>query len=140
MRSLVLHSLNQQRVSRVLNRFAVSENQEDNLIAVDQFLRSKFIYSSEEIETLQSPDYMLSNLDNYERLVGDCDDITTLHATILKLLGFQVRFTSIRSVRTNPNFDHVYLEVFTDGKWIPFDITIPQGTTIEYFAKLTVEV
>lgn len=106
----------------------------------DTFLRERFVYESEAIETLLYPDYMLNGLEMSGRLVGDCDDISTLHATLLAALGFDVRFVAIRSTYTDPNFDHVYIEANLDGEWIMFDITIPYGATIEYFARINIPV
>jgi transglutaminase-like putative cysteine protease len=110
------------------------------LTNVDRFLRERFIYSSETIETLQYPDYMLSGLEVSGRLVGDCDDISTLHAALLVALGFKVRFVAIRSLRENVNFDHVYLEVNHNGEWVMYDITLPLGTKIEYFGRIAIQV
>lgn len=107
---------------------------------VDEFLRSKFIYSDEKIETLQHPDYMLSGLERSGILIGDCDDISTLHATLLTALGFQVRFIAIRSIKDDVNFDHVYIEANVNGEWIMFDLTIPLGTKVEYFGRIAIQV
>lgn len=109
------------------------------LMMVDKFLRDKFIYQSEAIETLQYPDYMLTGLETSGLLVGDCDDISTLHAAILVAMGFQVRFVAIRSTPDDPNFDHVYIEV-KHGDWIMYDVTIPLGTVIDYTGRLQIQV
>lgn len=106
----------------------------------DEYLRSKFVYQSEAIETLQHPDYMLSGLEMSGRLVGDCDDISTLHATLLTALGFQVRFVAIRSLRESIDFDHVYIEVNHNGEWIMYDITLPLGTKVDYFGRIAIQV
>mgnify|MGYP001612044145 CR=1 FL=1 len=74
------------------------------------------------------------------RLVGDCDDISTLHAALLTALGFQVRFVAIRSAYENPNFDHVYIEANNNGDWIMYDVTIPLNTPIDYFGRFTIAV
>jgi transglutaminase-like putative cysteine protease len=115
-------------------------NQQQMLSNVDEFLRSKFVYADEKIETLQYPDYMLNGLEMFGRLIGDCDDISTLHAAILTALGFQVRFVAIRSFRENSSFDHVYLEANLNGQWIMYDITLPLGTTVEYFGRIAIQV
>jgi transglutaminase-like putative cysteine protease len=110
------------------------------LTEVDQFLRSKFIYVDEKIETLQYPDYMLSGLEMSGVLAGDCDDISTLHAALLTALGFPVRFVAIRSVKEDPNFDHVYIEVNNNNEWIMYDITLQLGTIVNFFGRLAVQV
>lgn len=107
---------------------------------VDEYLRTRFVYMPELIETLVTPEYMLRGLERYNRLRGDCDDITTLHAALLTCLDKKVRFIAIRSTFNDPNFDHVFLEVHNNGDWIPFDITLPLGSEIEYFARLAMAV
>lgn len=98
------------------------------------------MYLPETIETLLYPDYMLNGLEMSGKLVGDCDDITTLHATLLTALGFPVRFVAIRSVRDDANYDHVYLETNLDGEWIMFDVTIPLHTEITFFSRVAIPV
>lgn len=110
------------------------------LSIVDRYLRDRFIYQSEAIETLLYPDYMLNGLEISGHLVGDCDDISTLHAAILVALGFPVRFVAIRSVQINPNFDHVYIEAKNNDDWIMYDVTIPLNDTIEYFGRVAITV
>ena len=120
---------------------AAESNSPKQLIEnVDTFLRSKFVYESELIETIQSPDYMLSGLEMSGRLIGDCDDISTLHAALLSALGFKVRFVAIRSIREQTDFDHVYIEVNLNDDWFMYDITLPLGTKIDYFGRLTIQV
>lgn len=142
MKSLVLESLKSSRLAKLAtNLYMQSPTDSLNLLTnVDKFLRSKFDYQDEKIETLQYPDYMLTGLEMSGRLVGDCDDISTLHAAILTALGFRVRFIAIRSFRENSNFDHVYLEVNLNDKWIMYDITLPLGTTVEYFGRIAIQV
>ena len=119
--------------------FMQTPNDRSKLLAsADEYLRTRFIYEGEAIETLQHPEYMLNGLEMSGRLVGDCDDISTLHAALLTVLDFKVRFVAIRSTYNDPNFDHVYLEVNNGGTWIPYDITLPLGAKIEWFARLTV--
>jgi len=120
--------------------FLKSSSDKQLLMSVDNFLRNKFVYEPEIIETLQTPEYMLAGLEMSGRLVGDCDDIATLHAALLTALGFQVRFVAIRSMREISEFDHVYLEVNHIGEWIMYDITLPIGTQIDYFGRIAIQV
>jgi len=110
------------------------------LDSADKYLRDKFVYIPEAVETLQYPDYMLNGFEMSGRLVGDCDDISTLHATLLTVLGFQVRFVAIRSTFDDPNFDHVFVEAHDGGDWIPYDLTIPLGTRMEMFGRVAIPV
>lgn len=142
MRVLVLESLSSQKLAKIATTLYMKSKSTNYelLTNVDKFLRDRFVYQSEAIETLQYPDYMLSGLEMSGRLVGDCDDISTLHATLLVALGFQVRFVAIRSLRESIDFDHVYLEVLHNGEWIMYDITLPLGTKIDYFGRIAIQV
>lgn len=110
------------------------------LQTVDNFIRDKFIYAGEQIETLVTPEYMLSGLEVNHHLTGDCDDISMFHATLLTCMGYAVRFVAIRSIQSNPNFDHVYIEVLNNGNWIIYDETVPSGTPLEFFARIVIEI
>lgn len=142
MRQLVLESLPSPKLARIATALYMKSptNKRQLLSDVDTFLRDRFVYSHETIETLLYPDYMLNGLEMSGRLVGDCDDISTLHATLLTALGFPVRFVAIRSVRDDSNYDHVYLEANLDGEWIMFDVTIPLHTEISYFSRVAIPV
>lgn len=142
MRRLVLESLKSPRLASVATLlYTKSFSTGMQLLKdVDSFLRSKFVYMDEKIETLQTPDYMLTGLEMSGRLVGDCDDISTLHAAILTALGFEVRFVAIRSVKENSDYDHVYIEANHNGDWVMYDLTLPLGTEIEYFSRVAIGV
>jgi transglutaminase-like putative cysteine protease len=106
----------------------------------DRYLRDHFVYVPEKVETLVTPDYLLTSLENNGKISGDCDDISILQGAIYKCLGFRIRFVAIRSDADNPNYDHVFSEVKVDNDWIVFDLTLPIGFRINYLAKVTVEV
>lgn len=53
------------------------------------------------------------------RQVGDCDDQATLLATMLEAVGYPTRF--VLAGYQSRDFEHVYLEVFAGGRWIPAD-------------------
>lgn len=137
MRSLVLQSLNSKRLVRFASKFWFKP---DMLQSVETFLRSRFQYVDEKIETLVAPDYMLQGLENTGAIRGDCDDISTLHAAILTCLDIKVRFVAIRSRQDDPNYDHVFMEAFNGTEWILYDITIPPGTPIEWFSRVAINV
>lgn len=143
MRTLVLESQTSSKLAKIATMLFMKSKSTDGrlLTSVDRFLRERFIYAHEIIETLQYPDYMLSGLEMSGRLVGDCDDISTLHAALLTALGFKVRFVAIRSTPNDPNFDHVYIEVKDiNDDWIMYDVTIPLGTQIDYSGRLAIQV
>lgn len=141
MRKLVLDSLTVPIVCSTAEK--IYSKMANPLTLTDKFLRDRFVYTDETIETLQAPEYMLNGLKISGVLRGDCDDITTLHAALLTCMDIKVRFVAIRSTFEDSNFDHVFLEAQSptmDRDWIPFDITIPVGTEINYFGRLTIQV
>jgi len=71
-----------------------------------------------ELETVHSPDAIL------ELRAGDCDDQSIILAALLQSLGHKTRFKVIAS-RNAQVFNHVYIEVYLDGEWIPLDATNP---------------
>lgn len=72
-----------------------------------------------EVETLMTPDKTLASR------LGDCDDQSTLLATLLESVGYPTRF--VAAGYTDPaNVDHVYLQAFVRGDWIDMDPTEPQ--------------
>jgi transglutaminase-like putative cysteine protease len=107
----------------------------------DRFLRDHFRYVPENVETLVTPEYMLTSLENTGKVSGDCDDISILQGAIYKCLGLRVRFVAIRSEQDNPNYDHVFSEVLIPGSgWTVFDLTLPVGFEIKYLSQVTMEV
>jgi transglutaminase-like putative cysteine protease len=110
------------------------------LQSVEAFLRRRFQYVDEKIETLVSPDYMLQGLEITGAIRGDCDDISTLHAAILTCMDIKVRFVAIRSRQDDPNYDHVFMEAFNGTDWVLYDITVPPGTPIEWFSRVAINV
>ena len=54
-----------------------------------------------------------------QRQVGDCDDQTTLLATMLEAVGYPTRF--VLAGYQSRDYEHVYLEVLAGGQWIPAD-------------------
>ena len=137
MRSLALESLNSRRLVNLASKFFAKP---DVLNSVEKFLRSKFQYVDEKVETLVTPDYMLQGLEINGQLRGDCDDISTLHAAILTALEIKTRFVAIRSVHDNPNYDHVFIEAYNGSDWIIYDMTVKPGTILEWYSRIVVNV
>ena len=60
------------------------------------------------------------------RQVGDCDDKSTLLATLFECAGYPTRF--VLAGYTYPGvFEHIYVQVFAGGDWINADATEPQA-------------
>jgi len=69
------------------------------------------------VETIQTPDVTLYNQS------GDCDDKSTLVATMLESIGHPCRFIAVGF--DNPNeFQHVYTETLIGKKWICCETTV----------------
>lgn len=143
MRKIVFNSITSKKLCAIARTLWLNAKltNKDALTVADEFLRSRFEYLDESIETIQAPEYMISGLEVTGKLRGDCDDITTLHAALLTCMDIPVRFVVIRSKFEDPNFDHVYLEAQqSNGDWVSYDITLPLGTEIHYFGRATMQV
>lgn len=138
MRQLALEAQDSQKLCNLI--MSLPFYAPDVVAQVDRFLRSKFTYIPEQIETLVVPEYMLLALENNGAISGDCDDITTLQGAIYKCLGIPIRFVAIRSHVDNPDYDHVFAEIKQNGIWIPYDVTLPLGFQIDYYSRVAMEV
>lgn len=102
----------------------------DHEIIFDHFKPSEFTAGSqnaEDIEFTTAPKYLIS-----ETKEGDCDDMSTLLASLHIALGLSTNFKVIAWKNNDPDaeFTHVYTEVkVEDGKkayWIPSDPVIQE--------------
>jgi transglutaminase-like putative cysteine protease len=93
-----------------------------NPIRIDSVLRPKFRYRDEVDEIIRTPGFMLR-----EGLEGDCDDWSTLTASLSYAMGYPTRLTAIAG-KGPEEFDHVFSEYRANGSWIPIDLTVPVGT------------
>lgn len=79
----------------------------------------RYVRDVHEVETLMTPDKVAA------ARLGDCDDQSTLLATLLESVGYPTRF--VAAGYTDPRtVDHVYLQVFALGQWIDLDPTEAQ--------------
>jgi len=69
------------------------------------------------IETLQTPQATL------EIEQGDCDDKSTLLASLLESIGHPTRFVAIGYGKPG-EFQHVYVESRIGARWLPLDATM----------------
>lgn len=76
----------------------------------------RYVRDINDVETLQSP------LKTLEYGAGDCDDKSSLLATLLESIGFKTRF---RAVGTGKTLCHVLTDVYINGKWIALETTEP---------------
>ena len=86
------------------------------------------MYRPEHEEILRSPDWMMRDLETQGYVEGDCDDIAIFLAALIKVLGNPVHFVAIRTKAEDPEFSHVFVEVWTGNGWTVMDPTVPHGT------------
>jgi transglutaminase-like putative cysteine protease len=76
------------------------------------------------VETVQTP------LATMELEAGDCDDKSTLLATLLETIGHPTRFVAVGFSRPGA-YSHVYVETRVGDRWLPLDATLidkPMGS------------
>lgn len=87
--------------------------------AIYTWMKDNIVYKRDpyRIEWLQTPDVTAS------KKSGDCDDMSTLAASLLGSLGIRTRFKTTGTAKNS--FNHIYLEYQNQsGNWIPFDVTM----------------
>lgn len=87
--------------------------------AVFNFVRDhvRYVRDVRGIETLQTP------LVTLELEQGDCDDKSTLLASLLEAIGHPTRFVAVGYGKPG-QFSHVYVESRIGARWLPLDATM----------------
>lgn len=85
--------------------------------ALFEFVRDRIRYVRDVVgvETLTDPAMTL------RRMVGDCDDQSTLLAALLEAVGYPTRF--VMAGYSGREFEHVYLQALLHGEWVSMDPT-----------------
>lgn len=78
----------------------------------------RYLQDIADVETLQTPVVTLENGS------GDCDDKSTLLATLLESIGHKTRF--IAAGFNGGDIEHVFVESRMGTKWVPMDTTESQ--------------
>ena len=86
-------------------------------LALFNFVRDSVRYVRDPVG-LESLAYPATTL---KRMVGDCDDQTTLLASLLESIGYPTRF--VVAGYASRDFEHVYLQVMVGGQWVSCDPT-----------------
>lgn len=115
------------------------DNVIETLMALDSGLRRIFRYRGEINEIIRTPEHMIDYFEQRGYIEGDCDDITTFVGSLLRALGFAVRFVAIRTDPTRNDFLHVFAECEATGTWIRFDETVTNETPLIYYGQRMVE-
>lgn len=79
--------------------------------------RIRYLQDVNGVETLQTPDVTLFNQS------GDCDDKSTLLATMLESIGHCARFIAV-GFNTSNSFEHVYVETLIGRDWVALETTV----------------
>ena len=72
------------------------------------------------IETLQTAEKTL------EIKFGDCDDKVILSGSMLRCIGYDICLVNV-DLTNQKSYDHIFLLVLVNDKWIPFDPTMNNG-------------
>lgn len=80
--------------------------------------RIRYVRDIRGIETLQTPEKTL------EIGQGDCDDKSTLLATLLEVIGHPTRFVAV-GIAPSTRISHVYVETRLGNRWVPAETTEP---------------
>lgn len=112
-------------VEDILRYTDYSKNKIKDVIRIFNFLKNKvrFLKDIYKVETIKTPKHLIEELKTKGRIVGDCDDLSMLLATFLKVIGYPVRFV-ITAVGNSLQYNHIYVEVNIDDKWYPLDLTL----------------
>lgn len=116
-----------------------------SLAAVDSWVRAHYSYRDEWEEIVRDPRFMLGDMGRMEGgrvvgLEGDCDDIATFYAAMVTALGYRARLHAIRYNPSNPNFEHVFTQVYDGGDWRILDGTLPPETPMNWIESMIEDV
>jgi transglutaminase-like putative cysteine protease len=86
--------------------------------ALYRFVRDviRYVRDVNGVETLSTPYYTLMSKS------GDCDDQTSLLATLLEAVGYPTKFV-VGAFQSDEQYDHVYFLVLVNDEWIGCDPT-----------------
>jgi len=122
MRGMVLHSKRHYRLRELALELVDGLRQKDfagEIKALHGFVQNQIRYVKDinGIETLQTPE---KTLDIGQ---GDCDDKSSLLATLLEVAGHPARFVAVGF--SPGRFSHVYVETKVGRAWVPLETTEP---------------
>lgn len=86
-----------------------------HVTAIARWVQKNVIYVNEGVETFQSPVRTLT----YRR--GDCDDFTTLIASLIESIGIP---SQLVGVEWKGSMRHIFPRALIDGKRVPLDATL----------------
>lgn len=89
--------------------------------ALLEYARDRIRYTRDinRVETIQTPPVTM------ELEAGDCDDKSTLLASLLESVGHPSRFVAV-GYQESGRYSHVYVETKIGSAWVPLDPTAPK--------------
>lgn len=112
-----------------VNKFAISQGftaytenyQPETVIkSVYDFVKNNIAYLSDKAGKIES---IKSARETLTTGYGDCDDLAILTASMLAVLGFEDIHFVMASYDNENSYQHIYIEVFADGKRFVVDTT-----------------
>jgi transglutaminase-like putative cysteine protease len=90
--------------------------------AVYDFLRRAVVFKRDAValEHVRHPDQLALEIDAQGRTAGDCDDVATLGAALLRAMGVRPALV-LASVRESGAFHHVLFAADVAGRWVMLD-------------------
>lgn len=83
-------------------------------------------------DVIRTPAALLSQLGRVGYMQGDCDDVSTLAATLGQAVGLNARFVTLGFDPVGP-YTHVFCELEDEtGQWHELDVTEPDGVHQEF--------
>jgi transglutaminase-like putative cysteine protease len=83
--------------------------------------RVLFFRDPDGVELLYEPGYVVRQILERGYFQDDCDDYTTLAASLGKAAGLRARFVAMRFFDESQPLTHVYAELLTERGWLPID-------------------
>jgi len=110
--------------ARGIIRFVPERDKDAEIAAVSQYVRTKIRYTSESVETLSTPRYMVDEIRKHGRATGDCDEAVILWLALLRVLGHKVRVKVI-SQRADRRASHIFGQVLSPTRgWLTDDTIV----------------
>jgi transglutaminase-like putative cysteine protease len=109
------------------------------LIAFDQAVRRVYHFRDEIMELIRTPEFMIHEWKELGILEGDCDDISTFNASVIRAMDIRSRFVCIRTNPSDSNFKHVFVEAFANNQWFRIDPTVSNATEFIYYGERMIQ-
>jgi hypothetical protein len=108
-----------------------------NAVTLTEWVKEHVIYMADPdgAELLQSPFYMLAEIQKRGNVMGDCDDHVLLLGSMLVSIGIPVKVSGVR-INNGSWFNHVIVTAKIFNDWIDIDPCIKDGMQPIYSERL----